>query len=418
MFIEDKENKLLFFSLSTLPISIIIGASVSLINILIICLFYFKIVFIEKNTDHLNNLQVRLIFCLYLYLILNSIFSMDFQIGFARNFGFIRFFFLFICINYFFYKFRDTNKLLSIWSVVISAVILDIFVEFFTGTNIFGWGAIEINGVLQPDGTRVVSFFQDEPIVGAYILGFLFLIIGFYTTKYKNQKVIPLTFIVISLLAIFCTGERANTIRFILGIFLFLAILDYFKIRLKIIFLFLFIAIFFIVLNNSNYLKERYYGQIINQINTKEKFLKFTNESLYFKLYKSGFEVFKNYPLLGVGNKNYRVETCKTNTENSSDKYICNTHPHQIYIEFLAEHGIVGSIVLLSIFFLLFFKVLKNIFITKNYIQIGCFIFALTVFVPLIPSGSFFSDFNATLFWINMSIMYACCKKTNIFNNK
>ena len=52
MFIEDKENKLLFFSLSTLPISMIIGATVSLINILIICLFYFKIVFIEKNTDH------------------------------------------------------------------------------------------------------------------------------------------------------------------------------------------------------------------------------------------------------------------------------------------------------------------------------------------------------------------------------
>ena len=417
MFIEDKENKLLFFSLSTLPISIIIGPTVSLINILIICLFYFKIVFIEKNTDHLNNLQIRLIFCLYLYLILNSILSMDFQIGFARNFGFIRFFFLFVCINYFFYKFRDTDKLLLIWSFVILAVILDIFIEFFTGTNIFGWGAIEINGVLQPDGTRVVSFFQDEPIVGAYILGFLFLIIGFYTTKYKNQKVIPLTFIVLSLLAIFCTGERANTIRFILGIFLFLAILDYFKLRSKIIFLFFFIAIFFIFLNNSNYLKERYYGQIINQINTKEKFQKFTNESLYFKLYKSGFEVFKNYPLLGVGNKNYRIETCKTNTENNSNKYICNTHPHQIYIEFLAEHGIVGSVILFSIFFLLFFKVLKNIFITKNYIQIGCFIFVLTVFIPLIPSGSFFSDFNATLFWINMSIMYACSKKTNIFNN-
>ena len=172
-----------------------------------------------------------------------------------------------------------------------------------------------------------------------------------------------------------------------------------------------------IVFNNSNYLKERYYGQIINQINSKEKFLKFKNESLYFKLYKSGFEVFKEYPLLGVGNKNYRIETCKKLSENNSDAYICNTHPHQIYIEFLAEHGIVGSVIILSIFFLLFFKILKNILITKNYIQIGSFIFVLTVFTPLIPSGSFFSDFNATLFWINMSIMYACCKKTNIFNN-
>ena len=417
MFIEDKENKLLFFFLSTLPISIIIGSTISLINILIICLFYFKIFLIEKNTNHLNNFQIRLIFCLYFYLIFNSIISQDFQIGFARNFGFIRFLLLFICINYFFFKFKNTNKLLSIWSAVISFVILDIFVEFYTGKNIFGWGATEINGEPQPYGTRVVSFFKDEPIVGAFILGFLFLIIGFFSNKFKDKKIIPLTFIIISLLAIFCTGERSNTIRFILGIFLFLALLDYFKLRMKIIFLLFLGAMFLIVFNNSNYLKERYYGQIINQINTKEKLLKFKNESLYFKLYKSGFEVFKRYPLLGVGNKNYRLETCKEFNDNKSNAYICNTHPHQIYIEFLAEHGIVGSAIILLIFFLLFFKILKNILITKNYIQVGSFIFVLTVFTPLIPSGSFFSDFNATLFWINMSIMYACCKKTNIFNN-
>ena len=29
------------------------------------------------------------------------------------------------------------------------------------------------------------------------------------------------------------------------------------------------------------------------------------------KLYKSGIHVFNNNPWLGVGNKNYRVETCK-----------------------------------------------------------------------------------------------------------
>ena len=36
-------------------------------------------------------------------------------------------------------------------------------------------------------------------------------------------------------------------------------------------------------------------------------------------------------------------------------------------------------------------------------------------FTPILPSGSFFSDFNITLFWINFSIMFACNKKTNIF---
>ena len=52
---------------------------------------------------------------------------------------------------------------------------------------------------------------------------------------------------------------------------------------------------------------------------------------------------------------------------------------------------------------------------SKNYIQAGCFIYILTIFIPLLPSGSFFSDFNSTIFWINFSLMYACNKQTNIF---
>ena len=45
-------------------------------------------------------------------------------------------------------------------------------------------------------------------------------------------------------------------------------------------------------------------------------------------------------------------------------------------------------------------------------------IYLLTNFLPLLPSGSFFNDFNSTLFWINLSIMYACNKKTNFFQKK
>ena len=37
----------------------------------------------------------------------------------------------------------------------------------------------------------------------------------------------------------------------------------------------------------------------------------------------------------------------------------------------------------------------------KNYVQVGCFIYLTIVFIPFLPSGSFFADFNANLFWIN-----------------
>ena len=52
---------------------------------------------------------------------------------------------------------------------------------------------------------------------------------------------------------------------------------------------------------------------------------------------------------------------------------------------------------------------------SKNYIQIGCFIYLVINFIPLLPSGSFFADFKSTMFWLNLSIMYSVSKDTNIF---
>ena len=62
------------------------------------------------------------------------------------------------------------------------------------------------------------------------------------------------------------------------------------------------------------------------------------------------------------------------------------------------------------------FKILKEIIRSQNYVQLGAFVFIVINFTPLIPTGSFFSDFNATNFWLNMSIMYACNSNTNIFD--
>ena len=84
----------------------------------------------------------------------------------------------------------------------------------------------------------------------------------------------------------------------------------------------------------------------------------------------------------------------------------------------LSEHGIIGTITILSIIFYLMFRIIRKIIDSRNFIQAGCFIFLLINFVPLLPSGSFFSNFNITLFMINFSIMYAVNKETNIFSKK
>ena len=177
-----------------------------------------------------------------------------------------------------------------------------------------------------------------------------------------------------------------------------------------------------ISISESNYLKHRYKGQffdkIKNTIEVKKNIIVTENtieNTLYFELYKSGFSVFKKYPFFGVGNKNYRVETCNVSVI-KNPVYVCNTHPHQIYLEFLAEHGLIGSFILFFILFYIIFSKIKIILSSKNYVQYGCLIFLITSFTPLIPSGAFFSDYNSTIFWINLSIMYSVSKKTNIYN--
>ena len=400
------------FLISILPISIIVGPSISLLNILLIVIVFlinFKLDKIKLE----NKFLFYLLLILYVYLIFNSFISIDYKEGIFRNLGFIRFIILFIAINFFFTISKNDHKFLNFWSVVILIVVFDSFLEFSFGKNLLGYG-----DDLYAD--RIVSFFKDEPIVGAYLLGFNFIIVGYYFEKFykQNFKLKLVLFLILFILVgcIFITGERSNGIKAIIGLMIFLFLNNKISTKIKIS-IFLFGLVFTgLIISNSNYLKVRYGQQLFSQLFDNSQRDQFIENNLYLKLYKSGLAIFKDNPIFGVGNKNYRVVTTKNIDTKINDNYVLNTHPHQIYIELLSEHGLVGSIILLSIFFYLIFKNLKIIILSRNSIQLGCFTYLIINFLPILPSGSFFNDFSSTLFWINLSIMYACNKKTNIFS--
>ena len=414
--IIDK-NKIFFILISIYPITIIIGPLVSLLNTL--CLIAIYLIFFVKE-EHFKFLYkdktLKIFFVLYLYLIINTFISLDHEIGLSRNLGFIRLIFLFIAINYFFYICKDNLRFFYIWTAIFSIFVFDVYFERFYGANIFGWGAEEVNGVFQPHGARVMSFFKDEPIAGSFIYSFIFPISGFLFLLFKNKQKAIFLYIFLAiflLLSVVVTGERSSTIKVIFAALLFVALIDIIKLKTKLLILTILIGSVTLLVSNSIYLKNRYVSQFYYYVLEKDS--KNITNSLYYKLYRSGYNVFKNSPILGVGNKNYRIETCGDFEKVIKYKYKCTTHPHQVYIEFLSEHGFLGTFILLSLFFSLIFKNIKKILRSQNYIQIGCFVYLLSVFLPLIPSGSFFSDFNITFFFINLSVMYAVSKKTNIF---
>ena len=413
-------NSYFLLLFSFIPASIIVGPAISLVNILIIDFSFIFLILYKKDYKFLSNKTVKFIIFLCLYLIFNSIISKDFSMSAYRNFGFIRFGILFLAFNYFFYNKDFINRVLIVWILTLSILTLDTYLESILGRNILGYG--------EEYGRRIVSFFKDEPIVGGYINGFYLVLIGylFYlndkiVNKYKN---IILIYSIFFLIAIVLTGERSNSIKAVFGFFLFYSFNDFFKFKEKILSILLLILMFTLLLNTSNFLKLRYGGQFFkpiisifqsngqiqkNEISIKNKL----KDNIYISLYQSGFDVFKKYPIFGVGNKNYRLETCSAK---NITKYNCSTHPHQIYFEFLAEHGLIGSMILLFILFNLVFSKIKIILNSKNYLQLGCLIFLIISFVPFLPSGAFFADYNLTIFWVNLSIMYAVEKKTNVYN--
>ena len=407
-------NSYFLILFSFIPASIIIGPAISLFNILLIDISFIFFILFKKDFKFLSNKTVKLIILLCLYLVFNSVIAKDFSMSAYRNLGFIRFGIFFLAFNYFFYNKDFVNRVLIIWVLTLSFLSLDTYLESISGTNLLGYG--------KAYGARIVSFFKDEPIVGGYISGFYLIIIGFLF--YLNDKIlnkykyIILIFTIFFITAIILTGERSNSIKAILGFFLFYFLNDNFKFKEKILSVLLLVLVFIFLLNTSNFLKSRYSKQFfkpiisIFQTNNEISIEREANKNIYIALYQSGFEVFKKYKIFGVGNKNYRVETC---SNEKNPKYYCNTHPHQLYFEFLAEHGIVGTMILIFILFSLILSKIKIILSSKNYLQLGCLIFLLTSFIPLLPSGAFFADYNLTIFWINLSIMYAVGNKTNVF---
>jgi len=398
---EQSLNYYFLILFSIIPITILVGSSISLANILLIDISFIILIIVNKDFSFLKSKTITYLLILYLYLIFNSLISLDYTSGLYRNFGFIRMIILFAAFNYFFRHHFFFKKVLIVWSILLFFIVADIFVEFYSGKNILGYGGDQY-------GQRIVSFFKDEPIVGGFVNSFYLIIFGFLFNQFKGDyKNLVLIFLVIFFFAIFLTGERANTIRAFFGLFIFFFALKENDFKKKIIYLFSILSLVFIIIINSEYLKMRYVFQMQSHL---------AKDRVYFKIYESGFEVFKKYKLFGAGNKNYRVETCDQKKIEKKEKYICTTHPHQIYLEMLSEHGLFGTAILFFIFFKLIFSKIINVIRYDNYIAIGSLIYLISIFLPLIPSGAFFSDHMLTLFVINLSILYSTNNKLNIFN--
>jgi O-antigen ligase len=427
--LKKKENKNFFFYylpsvlISLFPVLIITGSFLSDLVLCIICIVFIIKCFLDKDYSYFKNLFFYFFIIFYIGILISSITSNNVIFSLKTSLFYFRFGLFALALWYFLDLNRNLNRYFF-FSLFICILILS-FDSFFQFTFNFNLVGKKIS-----DTSRVSSFFGDELIMGGYLAKLLPIYLGlfFFNKKIllftkKNKIAFQIIFYIIYFLggtSIILSGERSSFFLF----FLFNIILVIFfkkKDILKIIYIFIFFLSFLSLLIFFN---SKVTNRLINvtkiqfqsgfdEKNIHEKDLAWFASFVpyqYKELYSTAYKIFIRNKFLGIGPKSFRIE-CKNELYFINEKS-CSTHPHNYYLQLLAETGLIGFFLIFMVFIISFviiflqlsiFKQTKKYFVSFSVFQL---IFLSSIFInlwPFITTGNFFNNLNSTYIYISFS---------------
>jgi len=397
------------FLICLYPAAQISGPFLTDLFLILIAVFF---LFSNKNDKEFRLFETKywkffLIF--YIYITSKSFFVDDLFLSLKSSLPYVRFIIFSLAIFYFFKK---NNNLIKYFYIILfitlCILIFDGYFQFLTEKNIFGFKQ------LRPD--RLGGLFFDELILGSYLQKIIpiFLTFYFYNKDLINKKIIFI-FLLLSYFLVFLSGERAS---FLLVTLFFILFLPFFFSIKKIFLLFISVLILMLFFINFNtQLKSRWIEQM-----TLHTFHKGMSGNIFMPdhigLFISAIDIFKKNLFIGSGVKTFRIY-CKDVAKEDKVELkkdipnvnFCSTHPHNYYLQLLAETGLVGFSMIAFVFLLIFasyFKLLifwlknKKENIKKSY---ACILSSLvTTFWPLTTTGNFFNNWNSSMIFLTLGV--------------
>ena len=438
----NKISYILTVLISLLPLFLITGPAIPDIVITFTGVFFIFFSIYEKNYFKLlNNNFIKFSFIFWLYLIFISIFAENKKLSFNDSVIFIRI--LLIPILILFWYSNDKKRLERVITIIFLIVIfvtLDTFYQYINYNSATGFGE-DILGFVPNWYGRLTGPFGDELIPGAYLskfalLGWIYLLLK---NKSKNKiYIFSLIYISFVGLTIFATGERMALATYLMAlIFLFVFLKNKRIILLSSIALTLLLILIaerihpiyndYKIIESTPYhlglkvekkflcendMKKLCYKTINLQPTFTQVVMNF-NESAYGEIYKLAIKMYQDHKVFGIGLNNFTYLCFNDQRYNKiMKKYSCVTHPHNLYIQWLVEAGIIGLIMFIIYLMIISYKVLKNKYNEYNIIGLATL---LILFWPLMSTGSLLKNWNGitTFFIIGLIISLNKLKEKN-----
>jgi O-antigen ligase len=383
---------MLIFIISLIIPFLILGPFFPDVIVSLSALVFLVYVIRNKAFYYFNNkpLIIFFIFCIYCILV-SAFVAKDISFSFGSSLFYFRIG-VFACLVW--YLIEKNKKILNYFYyalvVCFSALAVDGYIQFLHGFNIIG---------LPASGNRISSFFGKEFIMGSYLSRLFPLLFAMFLLR-KNSKFevyyIGGLFILIDVL-IYISGERAAFFFLNLStLFIIILIKKYQKFRLIIFICSL------VLIAGLTFSYNKLADRMILDTAKSFGFLKESQKRNFFtiehdSLIRTAYNMFLDKPIFGHGPKMFRL-ICD-DKKYATGVMPCSTHPHNFYIQLLAETGIIGFSFLFSAFaYVLYcaYRQFKSIVLKeKRYLtdyQV-CLLAGILITVwPLAPNGNFFNN--------------------------
>lgn len=410
--LSTKLDNFLTYSIVFIIPLLLTGPFLADLTITLISILFIFFLIKKKNTQFLKDFFFIFLSTFIIISFFSSLISGNFK-SIISSIGYFRFLFFVYLMTYMIKNSKNNLYLLTFYVIFFSFLYLlfEFISQTFLNTTLAG------NEVLNPTRYILSSFYHEE-IYSSYIVRILPLFIGlFFLNKDKLNSLFKFGFyflLIFLTIAVIKNGERSSIGLLVLSFIFFLIFL---KIGIKnklIIILISLIGSPILYLNLTDLSLQRKLEGITSLKLTLENLRNKTNEEKiilsekYDSLYKTSINIYKEYPLIGSGIKNFR-NICSEERFSHNDRS-CSTHPHNLLLQILAETGTIGLIYYLSIIFILIKLLIKNLnqklHPIENTNYFTCLICGVFVSLwPFFPSGNFFNNWMSIIMFFPIGFL-------------